>query len=150
MSYSKSSHRIDFESRIQNLLSESRSAQRLKPELRGLRDMTFQCAVFQTSAALETYLRLSIETWFQNLKVNNLGRMIPHAARARYFAKTLGGTFEAYTLSGDEAKIFKSLESKDILWDFMKGTDSIPIYINGSYLHENTAYPSNKNLRKLF
>ncbi|MCR5874220.1 hypothetical protein LRS10_08615 [Phenylobacterium sp. J426] len=150
MPYSRSAYRIDFEARVEELLQEARAAQKLGASLRGVRDMTFQCAVFQTCAALETYIRLIVEGWVQKLKANNLGAKVPHPARARYFTKALAGSLEAYMSTGDEAKIFRALESKAALWDIMQGKAELPTYINGVYLHENTAYPSNKNLKRLF
>ena len=107
MAYSKSSPRIDFDKRVDFLLKKSRRAQRLRVNDSDIRDLVFQCAIFSTSAAAETYLRILIETWVQRIKVNNLGQHAPKTARIFIAAKSLEPTFSKYLSNGDEKDLLK-------------------------------------------
>ncbi len=112
--------------------------------------MTFQCAIFQTSAALESYLKLIIESWFQQLKTNKLGSVLPSTVRGRIAADRLVPQFESYIASRDEGAIYTYLGGQIDLWSVMVGGAEIPPYLTGKHLHDGRAYPSNKNLKRLF
>lgn len=150
MSYSKSSYRKDFEIRIQSLKEESKKAHNLPSSHHDVRDMVFQCAVFQTSAALESYLRLSVESWFQQIKINSLGAHIPDNLRGHLATRKFSGAFERYVATRDEQPLSKMLGGEKNFWGVMTGTPAIPHYIGGKDIHDGVTYPSYKNLHRLF
>ncbi len=150
MSYSKSSYRKDFEDRIKALKFESAKAHKLPATHHDVRDMVFQCAVFQTSAAVESYLRLAIESWFQQIKANSLGARIPDNLRGHLATRKFSGAFERYIATRDEQPLSKMLGSEKKFWDVMIGAADIPTYIGGKDVHDGASYPSYKNLHRLF
>lgn len=150
MSYSKSSYRKDFEARIKTLKTEAAKAHGLPVPHHDIRDMVFQCAVFQTSAAMETYLRLSVESWFQQVKQNSLGASLPDNLRGHLAARIFSGAFEKYVATREENPLHKTLGSEKKFWDVMTGSPNIPAYISGKEVHDGAAYPSYKNLHRLF
>ena len=77
MAYSRSVYRKDFEERLLFLRHEVVKASKLPVMYHNLRDMAFQCAIFQTSAALESYLKLILESWVSRDKEPGYGRINP-------------------------------------------------------------------------
>lgn len=150
MSYSKSAYRTDFDERLRSLRREANRASRLRPPLHDLRDMVFQCAIFQTSAAVESYLKLAIESWFQEIKVLARGDRLPRNVRGYFAARKLSGPFERYVSTRDEIPLAASLAQETTFWPMMMGSATIPPYVDGKDLHAGTAYPSFKNLKRLF
>lgn len=150
MPYRKSSYRIDFEKRVSSLKLESSKANAFGVALHDARDMVFQCAIFQTSAALETYLKLIIESWFQQLKANGLGASLPASVRGRIAAQRLLQPFETYVAKREEGPIYSYLANQGDIWQVMIGNPQIPPRITGKEIHDGRAYPSNKNLKNLF
>jgi hypothetical protein len=112
--------------------------------------MVFQCAVFQTSAALESYLKLIVESWFQELKTRSLGAAIPDNTRGHFALRQFAGVFERFVATRDEVPIAATLGSERAFWPIMTGADAVPAFIKGADVHDGTAYPSYKNLQKLF
>jgi hypothetical protein len=150
LTYSRSVYRKDFEIRLSLLKSEARKASKLPKNHQDIRDMVYQCAIFQTSAAIESYLKLIIESWFQEIKIRSLGASIPDNVRGHLAVKKFGGAFEKYMATRDEANIVGTLGSEKKFWSVMMGAADIPHYIKGADLHDGTAYPSYKNIQKLF
>lgn len=150
MPYKKSLYRKDFEERVRLLKAEAKKADGLGTGLHDARDMVFQCAIFQTSAALETYLKMIIESWFQQLKANGLGASLPASVRGRIAAQRLLPPFEAYVAKKEEGPIYNYLAAQADVWQIMTGNPLIPQHITGREIHDGRAYPSNKNLKLLF
>ncbi len=150
MPYVRSQHRIDFNSRVDFLLKKARRAQRLRASDSDIRDMVFQCAIFQTSAAIESYIRLLLETWVQKMKALNKGAVTPASSRAYLALRRLDGLFASYRVSGDEKALSAALMGETDLWSFMTGADILPPFFSGQTFHEGASYPSNRNIRRLF
>ena len=150
MPYRKSSYRRDFEDRVHLLKAEAAKANSFGVDLHDARDMVFQCAIFQTSAALETYLKLIIESWFQQLKINGLGAFIPASVRGRIATQRLLPPFETYVAKKEEGSIYNYLANQADIWQIMIGNPQIPTRFTGKEIHDGRAYPSNKNLKLLF
>lgn len=150
MPYRKSVYRADFEARIRSLKAEAIKAERFPVELHDIRDMVFQCAIFQTSAALETYLKLIIESWFQQIKINSLGTVLPPAVRGRLATYRLVSQFEAFVAKRDEELMYTYLAGQADLWQIMAGGSAIPPKLTGKEIHDGRAYPSGKNIKTLF
>lgn len=155
MPYRRSAFRVEFEARVNELLTQARKAQSLPRELgdqnlAGVRDMVFQCAIFQTSAALETYLKLIIESWTQALRRNAKGEHLPEAIKASFARRRLAPHFKRFAFSEEEGALHQSINAEADLWSFLSGTPHLPAFFDGRALHEACAYPSFKNLKKLF
>ncbi|MGJ5150985.1 HEPN domain-containing protein [Bradyrhizobium sp. HKCCYLR1023] len=150
MPYSRSSSRKSFESRIGALLAEANTAQKLSKSHPGIRDMVFQCAIFQTSAALEEYLKLLIEGWAFSLKQHNLNKSLPDLPRGFLVSRRLQRHFAQFAYTGDEAQLLKSIPKEYQAWPIFDDRAPLPAYFDGKLLHEKSAYPSFKNLKRLF
>ena len=150
MPYRRSLHRVEFNERLDFLLKKARRAQRLRARDSDIRDLVFQCAIFQTSAALETYLRLLMESWVQKIKTFDKGAITPHASRAFFVVRRLDKLFASYRFSGDERALFSSIGSETALWPLMMGADKLPSFFIGKEFHEGSSYPSYRNIRRLF
>jgi hypothetical protein len=58
--------------------------------------------------------------------------------------------FALYHYDGDERTLYKSLLNETTLLPLLAGDANLPPYFEGKALHDRTAYPSKKNIRKLF
>lgn len=150
MPYKRSVYRLDFDNRIKLLKVEAVKANRLPDTHRDIRDMVFQCAIFQTSAALESYLKLIVESWFQEIKNRSLGALIPNNTRGHFALRQFSGVFERYLANRDEAIVASTLGGERAFWPVMTGAATVPSFIKGADVHDGVAYPSYKNLQKLF
>lgn len=150
MPYAKSVYRKDFEARVRDLLNEAKNAQRLPHERAVIRDMVFQCAIFQTSAALEVYIKLLIEGWVFALKTQNKSTDLPVLPRGFLIASRFRKHFDHFAYTGDESQILKSISREYHAWPIFDSDFPLPPYFDGKLFHERTAYPSFKNLKRLF
>ncbi|CAO4180167.1 RiboL-PSP-HEPN domain-containing protein [Methylorubrum populi] len=155
MPYRRSVFRVEFERRVAELREQSRKANSLPKELGDqnlaeVRDMVFQCAIFQTSAALETYLKLIIESWVQALRRHSKGEHLPAEVRASFARRRLTPYFKRFAYSEEETSLHQAINAEADLWTFLKGGQNLPDFFDGRGLHEACAYPSHKNMRRLF
>jgi RiboL-PSP-HEPN len=150
MTYRRSSYRNAFDMQATDLLQRARQARRLGKTYPKLRDSVFQCSILLVVAALETYIRLLVESWIQNKRKNDLGHTAPMDARAFIASKTLERTFALFQYNRDEKALYTALKSKSDLWPFLCGDSKLPPFFDGKVLHDGATYPSSKNMRKLF
>jgi hypothetical protein len=150
MPYCRSSYRNDFDKQITFLVRKARHAQRLKPSDAELRDLVFQSCVFLTGAAIETYIRLIIEAWVFNIKMKNRGAITPVSARAYIASKRLGPAFSKYFYDKDEKNLIAAIQDESSLWPLLVGGSNLPSFFEGKAIHDGAAYPSIKNIKKLF
>lgn len=150
MPYTRSAHRRDFESRTITLVNESVNAHRLPRECAAIRSMVFQCAIFQTSAALEVYLKLLVEGWIFALKTQNKGSNLPDLPRGFLLSNRFQRHFSNYLFTGDEAVLLKNIPREYLAWPIFDINFPLPHYFDGKMLHDKTAYPSFRNLKRLF
>jgi len=150
MPYTKSIHRKGFSDRLAILLSSCKEAQRCKVLSHDLRDMIFQCAIFQASAAMETYLKLSIESWFQSLVSGHTSEKMPEHSRAFIVSQSLSPLFSKFIISNDEKELSRKISSNKGILSILSDGSNIPHYISGKTIHNKIAYPSEANLNKLF
>lgn len=153
MSYKRSTARIDFEARIDALVRCSRlaaSSKHLQGLMSPLRDMVLQCAILHTSAALETYLKLIVETWAQKVRTLGLGKNIPANSRVSIALSSLSGEFSKYLVFQDEERVTNSLSNQSLLWEFLAGNVDNPPMFQGKTLLKSASYPSYKNIIRLF
>ena len=150
MPYRRSVHRKDFDNRVGLLLKEAYKAQRrVKSVSSEHRDMIFQCAIFQTSAAIESYNRLIIESWIQKLRTKSISH-IPVSARAFILVERLKGVIGKYNLLKDEAWVLSEISKSHWPWGLIMATGPTPPALNGAALHAHTSYPSEKNIERLY
>lgn len=150
MAYRRSSYRNAFDAQADDLLRKAKKAQGLSKTYPELRDAVFQCAVLLVVAALETYLKLLVKSWIQSVRTNNLGHVTPIDARAFIAAKKLKRNFALFQYNGDEKALYTSLMSETDLWPFLSGGAALPPFFQGKALYDGVAYPSSKNVKKLF
>jgi hypothetical protein len=150
MAYRRSLYRNSFDNQAKELLLKARGAQKLTKLYPELRDSVFQCAILLVVAALETYIKLIVESWVQNIKTLNLGHITPADARAFVASKKLERKFALFQYNGDERALYTSLLSESELWPFLNGDSKLPAFFQGKVLHEGAAYLSSKNMKKLF
>lgn len=149
MPYKRSVFRKDYEIRIRSLLEECNKASKLGSELNDLRDMVFQCAIFQTSAAVETYLRLIIEGWAQALKSQNRGESLPNTARGFLAARRFQKHFEKFAYTNDEAALIVAIPKEHHDWPILNSQPALPHFFDGKLLHVEATYPSFKNVKRV-
>jgi hypothetical protein len=140
---------LEFEGRIRGLKSAAQDAEKHLKKNPLLKHMVFQCSIFQTSAAVEDYLRLLVETWAFQLRKQNLGKKVPLRSRGYVAVRTLEESFSRYIYNQDEASISESVAAEADLWNFLIGSDQLPSLFSGETLHDGTAYPSYRNLKRL-
>lgn len=155
MHYRRSAFRADFEERVKGLREKSRKANTLPRSLADqnlaeVRDMVFQCTIFQTSAALEIYLKLVIESWAQAVRQHGKGQHLPADVRASFARRRLIPYFKRFAFLEEEGVLHNSIISETDLWSFLNGSQDIPAFFDGRAIHETCAYPSYKNLKRLF
>jgi hypothetical protein len=150
MRYSVSATRVDFEERIESLLAACRRASKLPTSENVLQTMVYQCAVFQTSAALETYIKLLIESWIQLLKNQNKGSQIPDATAGFIYASKIRRSFHRFIHDNDEGAVNKAVFDVHSHWPVLNKIDEVPSFFDGKIIHDKVAYPSLKNLKRLF
>jgi hypothetical protein len=150
MPYTRSVHRKEFEARLGYLASECLLAEKLGAGHPNIRDMVFQCAIFQTSAAMETYLRLLIESWVQALKTQAKGLSLPAVSRGFLATKRFESYFARYAFNKDEAKISADIPNEHQQWPILNPQPALPPHLDGKAFHDQTAYPSFKNIKRLF
>jgi hypothetical protein len=150
MPYKRSVHRDAFDERLAHLLKKCRRASRLRSTDQGIRDLVFQCAILQTSAAMETYLKLLIEGWAQKIRIYSRADKVPVATRAFLTSRKLDSHFSSFRASGHEAKLLENLSKESTLWQLMLGHTAASFLFDGKQIYDATAYPSYKNLNRLF
>lgn len=150
MPYFRSVYRKSFDEQVNFLVRKARRAHRLKDSDSDIRDMVFQSAVFRAGAATETYITLLIEAWLQKLKACGKDSCAPLSTNAFYASVRLRNAFAKYQLSGDERELLIYLQNEKDLWPLLAGNGTFPHFFEGKTLHSDTAYPSLKNLKKLF
>lgn len=157
MRYKVSPYRLAFDARTKSLKAASFDAERAtssdadKRISAALRDLIFQAAIFQSSAAMEDYLKTVFDAWAFKTK-NNAGNCIaiPPRVRASIAIEELSAQFYNYAANRNEIELIKKLESKVSLWELLEGSKSIPLHFDGAHLYKNRKYPSPKNLKILF
>lgn len=151
MPYKRSIYRAEFDTRIDFLLKKCRRASRLRSADSDIRDMVFQCAILQTSAAIETYLKLLIEKWAQNVRTHLTTDKLPVEAKLFLVSKKLGPHFSTFNVNGEESKLIASLSKEDnFLWSLLIGSSPVPPLFEGRSIYNAATYPSYKNIKKLF
>lgn len=148
MSYCRSAYLEEFEDRVASLAAKAQQAMQLSDQ--GLRDLIFQSTVFLTGAAIETYLKLIIEAWVDKVKAKGRGAHAPNAARAFIALRQLERPFLRYSYDKDEKSLCMTLQQENALWSLLIPNTDLPSFFQGKTLHDGVAYPSTKNIRKLF
>lgn len=150
MAYRRSTHRLDYEARSKALLINCRKAERLQPKDRDVVEMVYQCAIFQTCAALETYLKLLIEGWAQEIRVRSLHACLPDKTRGFLAAKRFQPHFNRYAFAREETALSSAIANEHKTWPVLDSNSALPHYFSGALLHSETAYPTLKNIKRLF
>ena len=150
MPYKVSNFRRNFESRTSSLISTSYTAHR-KSIAGSVRDLAFQGAIIQASAAIEDYIREVFDAWAFKLKTNAMnGSTIPYRARVATVKPKLEKHFSSFGYTHDEMQFLKKLEDEKSTWDFLTGSTQIPNTFDGSSIYNERKYPSVKNLKVLY
>ena len=112
--------------------------------------MVYQCAIFQTSAAIETYLRLMIEGWAQKLRAQRKGMALPVSIRGFLAIQKLQPLFEQLAYKKDDSQVILRIQQEHQSWPILNVSEEIPSPFNGSLIYAKSTYPSYKNIKKLF
>ncbi|WP_457586654.1 HEPN domain-containing protein [Ensifer canadensis] len=150
MAYKPSQHLVNFEARTKQLSANCQAANKFSQTQRDLRDMIFQCAIFQTCAALETYLKLLVESWIQDLRRNSLENSLPNVSRGYLAAKKFEKHFTKFAFSGHELSLVEGIVKEHEQWPVLNAGNQFPHYFDGAVLHSETTYPTLKNIKRLF
>lgn len=150
MAYRRSTHVLEFNARARDIVAKCRSASKLSSAHRDLTDMVFQCGIFQTCAALETYLKLLIESWAHEIRARALHIHLPDNTRGFLAAKRFERHFSKYAYIGEETALSASIAAEYKTWPILDTNSHLPHYFNGAILHSETTYPTLKNIKRLF
>lgn len=151
MRYKRSIHRNDFDKRLAFLLRKCRRASRLRSSDADIRDLVFQCAILQTSAAIEQYLKLLIESWAQNVRIHSRANRVPVAARVFLASTRLDRHFSEYIVNRYEAELLEKLSKEStLLWKLILGDIESSSIFDGKQIYREVSYPSSKNIKRLF
>jgi hypothetical protein len=103
------------------------------------------------SAAMETYVKLVLESWAFRLKTNGKSAAeVPSRVRAHTVATRVSSYFSRFSYTGDERELNRALESDTDLWRFLCGLDAVPASFGSEILLRDSKYPSIRNLKRLF
>lgn len=142
--------RTEALNRLKDLKSGAAQASKKSTPVR-VRDMVYQSAIFQASAALEDYLKQIFDHWLFELKSHNMtGANIPERARFSYFGRELSDAFGRYFHTGDERDLAGKIQDKSDIIDFAMGRASVLPYLTGELAYKDRKYPSPNNIRKLY
>ncbi len=150
MPYTRSVYRVEFDSRLAFLRKKAKRAARLRASDQDIRDLVLQCTILHTSAALETYLKLLVEKWVQNVRALSIGNQISLTTRSYIASRRLQNMFNKFLYIGDEKGLIGSISSEADLWAFMQGNPVLPGYFHHTELLDGTSYPSYRNIARLF
>lgn len=152
MSYEKSIARQDFEDTVKTFHSLSKDVSLKK---RGISHEIQQCvyrnAIFQTSAALEEFIKSILEDWIHLLhKHKKKSSCAPKELIFWAVGKDQKSAFQQFVLTGDEGKFIAQLSGIKRLPTFFDEATEIKDIIN-IYEHiRDRKYPSKKNIIALF
>jgi len=79
-----------------------------------------------------------------------MGASVPIEARALFARKRLNPYFRKFAFVEEESALHKSIAEEADLWSFLVGGPSLPPFFDGRAIHEACAYPSFKNIKRLF
>lgn len=152
MPYKKSIARLEFEEVVQEFKGQIKYACLKK---NGLRNDIQQCvlrnSIFQTSAALEVFIKDLFSDWVHLLtQKNKTVKDIPESLLFWTLAKTQKDAFGAYTYQKDEEKLIKQLSCNNRLGKLRESNTYIRDIMNITENVSDKKYPSQKNINHVF
>lgn len=148
----KSISRVEFENKADYFDGQIKFASNEKNGLTyDIQQCVYRNAVFQTSAALEEYLKSVLEDWIHSLHSNN--KLISDAPRELILwaaGKKQRAAFQEYIVRGDEGKFIQDLSDLNDLNDFFVDSVLVKQVIHQTAHVRDRKYPSKKNIIALF
>ncbi|MDH5517603.1 MAG: hypothetical protein OEY36_07250 [Gammaproteobacteria bacterium] len=152
MPYRKSSARCDCEKAIKHFISQSKTASLKKNKIPyDIMQCVFKSAFFQSSAALEDYIKAIFEDWLTMLHKNNCNlNLLPSELINMAIINKNINAYKSFIVNGDEyslmKKVMRNSQSK-LLHD---NSTKIKKVIHQSEYIADKKYPSEDNLLKAF
>ncbi|MEZ8929380.1 MULTISPECIES: HEPN domain-containing protein [unclassified Vibrio] len=116
-----------------------------------IQQCVYRNAIFQTSAALEEYVKALLEDWIHKLHANyKTIRYAPEPLILWAAGKKQKNSFQHFIAFGDESKLISSLASTHGLHDVFNKDSLAKDVICQSGMVRDRKYPSKKNLVALF
>ncbi len=151
MRYSVSPFRSEFDERTNALISTAYRAERNSKVSSDIRDLVFQAAILQSSAAMEDYIKRTFDAWAFRVKNTAANcNAIPLRTRISFAKGRLVSHFSALNYNADEAQFLRRLEQETTLWQVLQGDLAIPPHFDGTSVYLERKYPSVKNLKVLY
>lgn len=153
MPYKKSFSRKEFDGALVEL---SQSAKYVSIKKNNVPNEIAQCVfrnlIFQTSAALEQYIKTVLEDWVHLLKVHNKkASNLPENLISLIRIKKLTPTFQGYvSRAKGEKDTIKNLANLNSLKDFFLDHTEVNSLMEVGNLIDDKKYPSKDNLSNLF
>ncbi|WP_257297046.1 HEPN domain-containing protein [Endozoicomonas sp. YOMI1] len=152
MAYTKSVARQEFEQTISMFNCQIKFASLKKNAIpHDIQQCVYRNAIFQSSAAVEEFVKSILEDWVHLLHVHNKTvSSIPRELMVWAVAKCQKATFQNFIASGDENKLIKQLSDNCKLFSIFEVDAYIKDIIGLSEHISDRKYPSEKNIIVLF
>lgn len=142
--YCRSRARDDLELVLKDLQQQSVQVSKLEVPV-AISQSVYRAAIFQTSAALEDYLRNVFEDWLFSIKTHNkLVTDLPDSLRSYVSILKVEPMFRNYFIGNEEWKLITNGKVQLI------GSETKIEHLNASTLIHDRKYPSQKNIQGLF
>ncbi|MGI2933659.1 HEPN domain-containing protein [Vibrio fluvialis] len=116
-----------------------------------IQQCVYRNAIFQTSSALEEYVKSVLEDWIHKLHTNSKTiRHVPDSLILWAAGKKQQSSFQHFVAFGDESKFISSLSEVPGLYDIFDKNSLVKNVIHQSGMVRDRKYPSKKNLVALF
>lgn len=152
MPYTKSAARQDYDQVVKELKRQTQYASvKRNSLLHEVQQCVYRNAIFQTSAALEVYLKIVLEHWIHALHINR--KTVSDAPKELIYwaaGKKQRAAFENYLYRRDEGKFIDQMASIDDLEIFFERSTQVNKIIAPSAYVSDRKYPSVKNIKALF
>lgn len=152
MNYSKSKARVDFIEVTAYLIDQSKFSTIKKNNInKEIQQTIFKSAIFQTSAALETYLETLLEDWIFLLGKNNKKiSEVPEELILWICGKKQSHAFKDFLISGNESKLISQLKALKTIGQYYDPNSLVEGLLYKSDFVNDRKYPSPKNIKMLF
>lgn len=152
MPYTKSYARKEFDEAVNDFYTQARFVSLKKNSIpNDIQQCVFRNAIFQSSAALEEFIRSVLEDWIRSLSLNNkVLSDIPDELRFWSIGKCQKNIFTEYSAKNNEADLVKKLMSSAKLSSLFDPSTKVSDVIHHAEHVSDKKYPSIKNLNILF
>lgn len=152
MPYVKSISRKEFDKTVDDFLLQIKTASLRKNRIPSdIIQCVFRNSIFQSSAALEEYIRSVLEDWIHLMHIRNKSLAnVPKELIMLAAGNMQKQAFQNYLLTNDESKFITALSSLNDFEKFFVNSGPVKDVIHQTAHIRDRKYPSKKNISTLF